>query len=57
MENGSDVVSGACTGEQTGGGVLDMLQFIEGFGCGAIEYAVAVVDPGCDECVDESFSG
>ena len=29
MENGSDMVSGACMGEQTGGGILDVLQFIE----------------------------
>ena len=43
LEDWSDVVSGAGAGEEAGGGVLYILQFIEGFGGDAIQYAVTVV--------------
>lgn len=56
MEDGGDVVVGAGTGEKSGGGVLDVLKFIEGGGWEAVEKAVAVVQSGGDEGVCEGFS-
>ena len=43
MEDWSDVVSGAGAGEEAGGRVLDVLEFIEGFGADAVEDTVAVI--------------
>ena len=43
MEDWGDVLSGTGAGEEAGGGVLDILQFIEGFGGDALEYTVAVI--------------
>ena len=37
------MLSGMGAGEEVGGGGLDVLQFIEGFGGDALEYTVAVV--------------
>ena len=56
LEDGGDVVIGAGVRRQVGGGVLDILEFIEGFGREAIEDAVAVIKSGSDECVDKGFS-
>ena len=42
MEDWGDVLSGAGAGEEAGGRVLDILEFIEGFGGDAMENAVAV---------------
>ena len=56
LEDGSDMIVGVGVSEQAGGGVLDILEFIEGFGREAIENAVAVIKSGSDECVDKSFS-
>ena len=43
LEDRRDVLSGTGAGEEAGGGSLDILQFIEGFGGDALEYAVTVV--------------
>lgn len=56
VEDGGDVVVGAGTGENSGGGVLDVLKFIEGGGWEAVEKAVAVVQSGGDEGMCEGFS-
>ena len=55
LEDGGDVVTGAGVGEQAGSRVLDKLKFIEEFGRCAKEDAVAVVNSGRDESVDQSF--
>lgn len=52
-ENGGDVVGGS--GNDQGGRVLDDLKSIEQFGGNAREDSVAVVDPGCDKCMDQDF--
>lgn len=43
--------------EKTGGGVLNVLEFMEEFGGCTIENAVAVVEAGCNEGVDQGFGG
>ena len=55
LEDRGDVVTGTGMGEQTGSRVLNVLEFIEDFGWWAVENAVAVVNSGSDESVDESF--
>ena len=42
-EDWCDVVSGAGVGEQAGGRVLNILEFVEGFGVDTVEDAVAVI--------------
>lgn len=56
LEDGGDMVVGAGVSEQASGGVLDTLEFIEGFGREAIEDVAAVIKSGSDECVDKGFS-
>ena len=55
LEDGGDVVAGAGEGEQAGSRVLDVLKFIEEFGWCAKEDAVAVVNSGSGEGVDQGF--
>ena len=55
-EDWFDVFSGACSGEETGGRVLNDLQFVDDFFGGAIEDAIAEVESGGDESVYECFS-
>ena len=43
LEDRGDVLSGTGAGEEAGGGVLDILQFVEGFGGDTIKNAIAVV--------------
>ena len=57
VEDWGDVVSGSCFGEKAGSRVLDILQFFEDFGGGTVEEAIAVVESGCNESMDECFSG
>ena len=45
-EDRCDVFSGAGTGEEACSRVLDILEFIEDFGGGAIEKTIAIVEPG-----------
>ena len=54
-EDGSDVISGGGTSEQSGSGVLDILQFLESGGGETIQDAIAVVESGGDESVDKGF--
>ena len=55
LEYRCDVVSGSGSGEQSGGGVLNILQFLEDLGGDAIEEAVTVVESGGDEGVNEGL--
>ena len=48
-EDRCDVFSGAGTGEEACSRVLDILEFIEDFGGGAVETTFAIVKPGCNE--------
>ena len=55
LEDGGDVVTGAGVGEQAGSGVLDVLKITKEFGWCAKEDAVAVVNSGSDESMDQGF--
>ena len=48
------VLPGTCN--ETGGRILNELEFGEFGGWNAVQEAVAVVQTGCDECMDEPFS-
>ena len=56
-EDWGDVFPGAGASEEASSRVLYVLKFVEDSGGGTIEQAVAVVKSGCDESVDEGFSG
>ena len=56
-EDGCDVFSGSGVSEESGGRVLNILQFVEGGGGEAIQNAIAVIESGGDESMDKSFSG
>ena len=56
-EDGRDVFSGGGVGEQSGGGVLNILQFLRNRGGETIQDAIAVVESGGDEGVNKCFSG
>ena len=45
-EDRCDVFPGAGTGEEACSRVLDILEFIEDFGGGAVEKTIAIVEPG-----------
>ena len=47
--------SGACSGEETGSRVLNVLQFVDDFFGDTIEDAIAEVESGGDEGVYECF--
>ena len=49
MEDGCDVFSGGGMGEQSGSGVLNILQFLKTSGGETIQDAIAVVESGGDE--------
>lgn len=57
LKDRGDVVAGAGVSEETGGRVLDVLEFIEEFGGCAIKDAIAIVKAGCNEGVDRGFGG
>ena len=54
LENRSDVITGV--GEELGSRVLDVLMFIDNFGGCARENAIAIINMGCGEGVDQGFS-
>lgn len=56
LEDGGDVFSGAGVGEEAGSRILDVLQLLEMRRRKTIEEAIAVVESGCDEGVNEYFS-
>ena len=56
-EDGRNVFSGGGVGEQSGSGVLNILQFLKNSGGETIQDAIAVVESGGDEGVNKCFSG
>lgn len=48
---------GVTAGEEMGCIGLYILGFIEEFGTGAVVKAAAIFQSGCEECMDQSFTG